>query len=245
MTLRKRLSMLSGVWKHKMPYRDPHTVGPALWALRHRDGSEFEVSVAALDISTPERKGLECLAISLYRQATGGSPTLNFGRMPLGYLRSSANNRRLVAAGKRFRGGPTSQTNTSHEPGVSPVGPFSHDPSHARWCSHQWSQWCIVNKSNSVLTINTRGVYRIRDRSNQALLYLGEGLVLSRLRSHLRKIDVPNHKQGVILKRARCLEIGFVEYPDHNKHHLLEYENDLIASHLQQVGTIPSAQFLG
>jgi hypothetical protein len=46
MTLGKRLAMLSGVYRPVMPYRDPHTAGPALWALRHATGCCFEVSVA-------------------------------------------------------------------------------------------------------------------------------------------------------------------------------------------------------
>jgi hypothetical protein len=33
MTLRKRPGMLRGVFGEIMPYRDPHTAGPALWAL--------------------------------------------------------------------------------------------------------------------------------------------------------------------------------------------------------------------
>jgi hypothetical protein len=33
MTLRRRVAMLAGVYGAEMPYRDPHTAGPALWAL--------------------------------------------------------------------------------------------------------------------------------------------------------------------------------------------------------------------
>src|SRR5688572_27321882 len=35
MTLKKRMGMLRGIYGEVMPYRDPHTAGPALWALRH------------------------------------------------------------------------------------------------------------------------------------------------------------------------------------------------------------------
>jgi hypothetical protein len=43
MSLRKRLGMLRrGVLGEQMPYRDPHTAGPVLWALREL-GGEFEV----------------------------------------------------------------------------------------------------------------------------------------------------------------------------------------------------------
>jgi hypothetical protein len=49
MTLRKRQAMLRDMYGEKMPYRDPHTVGPALWAIRHSTAAAFELSVAQLE----------------------------------------------------------------------------------------------------------------------------------------------------------------------------------------------------
>src|SRR4051812_37491759 len=57
MTLRKRLAMLAGVYGTEMPYNDPHTAGPALWALRLQTGEAFEVSVAPVEGPAPWRKG--------------------------------------------------------------------------------------------------------------------------------------------------------------------------------------------
>ena len=71
MNLRRRLAMLIGVYAEEMPYKDPHAAGPALWALRHQTGEEFEVSVVPVEGTTPWRKGLEALAIALYRQDHG------------------------------------------------------------------------------------------------------------------------------------------------------------------------------
>lgn len=67
MTLRRRLAMLSGVYSPNMPYRAPHTAGPALWALRASSCCEFEVSVINLLGADTWRKGMEALALSLYR----------------------------------------------------------------------------------------------------------------------------------------------------------------------------------
>ena len=53
MNLRKRLGMLRGDYSELMPYRNPHTAGPALWALYHQSGEEFEVSVVPVEGSTP------------------------------------------------------------------------------------------------------------------------------------------------------------------------------------------------
>lgn len=85
MNLRRRMAMLRGVYAEQMPYRDPHTAGSGLWALRQRGGGPLEVSFGPVDAPTPWRKGLEAVAIALHRQEHGRSPTLNFGRMPTGY----------------------------------------------------------------------------------------------------------------------------------------------------------------
>jgi hypothetical protein len=61
--LRKRLGMLRGVYDEVMPYRDPHTAGPALWALYHQTGKDFEVSIVPVEGSMRWRKGLQALAI--------------------------------------------------------------------------------------------------------------------------------------------------------------------------------------
>jgi hypothetical protein len=119
MTLKKRLGMLRGIYADEMPYRDPHTAGPGLWALRHATSCDFEVSVTTVEGSPSWRKGLECVAISVYREAYRRSPTIAFGRMPYGYRISTGNNARLVVAGKRFRGGRFDGTDESHLPGIA------------------------------------------------------------------------------------------------------------------------------
>jgi hypothetical protein len=58
-SLRGRLSQLAGVYAAQMPYRDPHTAGPALWALRDRDGCDFQTSVIETSGTAPQRKALE------------------------------------------------------------------------------------------------------------------------------------------------------------------------------------------
>jgi hypothetical protein len=89
-----------------MPYRDPHTAGRALWALYHQTGESFDASVVPVEGSTPWRKGLEALAIALYRQEHGRSPTVEYGRMPAGYRASSSYNRRCHETGNDFGGTP-------------------------------------------------------------------------------------------------------------------------------------------
>jgi len=242
MTLKKRMGMLTGVYKDVMPYRDPHTVGPALWALRDRDGVEFEVSVAVVEGSTPWRKGLEALAIALYRRERGASPTVNFGRMPAGYRMSSANNAKLVSTGRRFRGGPTSSREQSHVAGVAPAGGLEGSPCGPLWCGHRWSAWTplpgLLPPSTGV------GLYRIRYSGSEALLYVGEGKARGRLRAHLAKIERQGHPQGELLGRSP-LEASWVLEGGWLGHQRLELENDLIGAHVHLTGAVPEAQFLG
>src|SRR5581483_8113367 len=177
-------------------YTDPHTAAPALWALRQTAGVEYEVSVAQVAGTVQWRKGVEALAIALHRQEFGRSPTVNFGRMPAGFRKSSGNNRRLVLAGKRFRGGLCDTAEPHHAPGVPPAGPLTDDPQEARWGEHPWSAWQHLGPATALPPGSATGLYRIRDAAGPGLLYVGEGLVADRLVAHRRNAQAPGDPQG-------------------------------------------------
>jgi hypothetical protein len=149
--IRERLTMLKGVYRTEMPYRDPHTVGPALWAQRQLGGDDYEASACAVVGDVRWRRSLECVAVALYRQEHRRSPTFNFGRMPVGYRMSSPNNARLVAAGKRFRGGLADADDPSHRPSICPVGPLDADSYGDLWCGHEWSPWLALTAATGAL----------------------------------------------------------------------------------------------
>jgi hypothetical protein len=245
MGLRKRLAMQAGVYADEMPYTDPHTAAPALWALRKQTGLEYEVSVAPVKGTTPWRKGLEALALALHRQEFKKSPTVNFGRMPKGYRKSSGNNQRLVQAGKRFRGGECDTTDAHHELGLPPVGPLTGGPQDAGWCGHSWSRWQALSLDTSYPKPSAQGLYRIRDAAKPGLLYIGEGLVAARLVAHLRKARLSDHPQGKVFQSAERLECSWVLNEEWLSHQRLELECDLIGAHLVVMGTVPPAQFIG
>ena len=71
MNLRRRMAMLRAIYGEQMPYRDPHTAGPGLWALRQGSGEPLKVSFCPVDVPTPWRKGLEAVAIAIHRQDHG------------------------------------------------------------------------------------------------------------------------------------------------------------------------------
>src|SRR5262245_38440988 len=62
--LRDRLAMLKGVYRSEMPYRDPHTVGPALWAQRQVGGEDYEASTCPIPGDVRWRKAMEAVAIA-------------------------------------------------------------------------------------------------------------------------------------------------------------------------------------
>lgn len=245
MTLRKRLAMLCGVYAGDMPYRDPHTAAPALWALRHRDGCDFEVSVAPVAGTTQWRKGLEALAISLYREERKSSPCVNFGRMPAGYGMSSGNNTSLASSGKRFRGGLTRVAGACHVPGIKPAGPLIGDVQGPGWCGHCWSGWLQVSEAVRMLPLAAAGLYRLRGRGLPGLLYVGQGKFRGRLAAHLAKARFTAGAQGEIFAGVSSLECSWVVGDAWLPHQRLELENDLIAAHVLSTGTAPAAQFLG
>lgn len=89
-SLRERVSGVRRAFGREMPYRDPHTAAPALWAWLHSVPGALIASVCPIDGDTPRRKALEAIVIAEHRQQHGVSPRWNFGRMPAGFSISSA-----------------------------------------------------------------------------------------------------------------------------------------------------------
>lgn len=74
-----------------MPYRDPHTSSPCLWAIRYRDGPYLQISRTAPPQGTDsqQRKAIKTALIALHRLEHEQSPKANFGRTIPGYRQSS------------------------------------------------------------------------------------------------------------------------------------------------------------
>jgi hypothetical protein len=223
-----------------MPYRDPHTAAPALWALRDRDGCDFEVSVTEVPGSVPERKGLEAVAITLYRLGTGRSPSASFGRMPPGYRNSTGNNARLVASGRRTRGGPDPQAPLMADSAPA-AGQPGADPQSADWMTWPWSPW--IPASAACRLAAGVGLYRLRCEGIAGLVYVGQGRVEARIRAHLGKLARPGHRQASYF--SGDMEASWVALPGMPVLNLLAHENDLIAAHVLATAQAPIAQFLG
>lgn len=239
-SLRGRLSQLNVMYRAEMPYADPHTAAPALWAMRHRDGCDFEASVVEVSDTDQVRMALEVTAITLNRMEFGRSPVANFGRMPAGYRKSTGNNAQLAASGRRLRGGPDPQVPVAIK--SAPVsGELGTDPEAADWMDWAWSPWTPVSEADQMV-IGT-GLYRLRRNGTSGLVYVGQGAIAGRLRSHLAKAIRQGHPQAPWF--TGDLAASWVELPGMAMVNLLENENDLIASHVLAMGRAPRAQFLG
>ncbi len=234
--LRRRMGNLNGIYGDLMPYNAPHTAGPGFWAILQDEGCDFEVSVAEVEGGVAARKGLECLLVSEHRVEHSQSPTLNFGRMPNGWTKSSDNTARLVAAGRRHRG--HRDSSAIRVPDAPPPATLQDDPRAATWLQFRW-----LDLADSPPPGGTVGVYRAMRPDTEGLVYIGQGRIADRINNHLAKGNDPGHVQREFF--SGDLTWGWVSLPNVHRTQLLEVENDLIASHVLVHGHPPEAQFLG
>jgi len=94
--LRERVGDLRrGTMQELMPYNDPHTTAPSLWAWRHAEGIAFECSVASVTLADTKeearrlREGLEFYLLWQYRLEFGFSTRCNHGRFHPRYVKST------------------------------------------------------------------------------------------------------------------------------------------------------------
>jgi hypothetical protein len=236
-TLRERLGALRGVHGDVMPYSDPHTAGPALWAHRIDTGETFEVRVAVLDVDKADRMGREAFEITKRRIIDGCSPTYNFGRMPDGWIKSSGNSRKLVEAGRRFRGRRMTAKErlaAPSDPSVAPPTKLDGDVRASDWLGLKWKE-----SATSPPGLDDVGIYRISSEREGPLDYVGQGRIRSRWNSH-----VTGWFSDIAAEREDPSTWDWVGL-DLSSHQLLEVENDLISGHMVRYARPPRMQFAG
>jgi len=237
-SLRGRLGSLRGVYGDEMPYNDPHTVGPALWAHRIDTGETFEASVAVLEVDNADRMGREALEVTKQRIIDGCSPAYNFGRMPHGWIKSTGNNRRLVEAGKRSRGRRMTDEElaaVAPDPSVPPPDRLEGDVRAADWMGLEWREADRSPPGRSDV-----GVYRIASTRHGPLDYLGQGLIAARGSAHAKSWLTDIAAEGSAGRPDRMWD--WVQL-DLGARQLLEVENDLIAGHVHVFTRPPRVQF--
>ncbi len=224
-SVRRRLqSLRANVGRSEMPFNDPHTAAPGLWAWAHAVGHTYECSGAPAALSTGDRRGLECLLLWKHRLATGSSTLCNHGRIHGHYLKS-----RNRSSG--FRGSLRSETGglliqSRCHPALAAIGA----PTELDWMGLAWSPWARLDSSLD----NAAAVYRIRSTSTDEVIYIGQTLKLNQRRTaHARTFA----DAGPFLISHSLLA------PDFSPAEMLEIENDLIGAFYESMGRSPRRQF--
>lgn len=163
-----------------MPWNDPHTVAPSLWAWRDAEGFEYECSAAPLDASMNGRQGMESLLLYRYRQQHGESPLCNFGRFHPRYRRST--NRRENQRGGRLEAG--QKDNPAGGPDYPPLC-AAGKPGDPDWMGLSWSGFDTLVPEKTRTAPAGPGLYLLSDPGSQEIVYIGQsGNCAKRLLDH-------------------------------------------------------------
>lgn len=227
--LRERLNELRhNTLKETMPFNDPHTAAPSLWAWKDAEGFSYECSAAILSDNTLQRLGWECYLLWKYRLEYGSSTLCNFGRFHPKYKKSSDRSRGLVG-GKLT----DEQTNPAGEKSYPPLLPKG-SPVDEHWMGLSWSEKISLTKDSFLKIPHTPGIYILFDKNTDELIYIGESSNISRrIQDHMRKAW-----------DGRTLQFAFNVQPDTIlPHNLKELENDLVGWFFSENKKIPPYQF--
>jgi len=228
--IKSRLMELArGIEASEMPFRDPHTAAPCLWAINQEYG-DIEVSCAVSNLNSPDRKALERYLIWEYRLETGSSPTANFGRVIKGWRMSSY--RKDGMRGKRLLIG----ENEAHSDlGLPPTTPNNiEDVLGQNWVGQNWTDSIHLQKLPIIDNApSSAGLYRIWKQNADILWYIGESKNL--------KTRLLNHAQN---HRNLGLLCSYTPRPELDSlHKRQEAESDLIGAHFKVCGCAPEAQY--
>ncbi len=198
------------------PWNDPHTAAPLLWAYRHEDRMEFELSVAVAELSDQLRQCYEDVLLYLHRQEFGHSTLCNHGRRHPWWSRAS--NRKDARPAQRL-------LRRVEYPSL-PFASGDRDPLSDHWLGLSWTPFAAL----PVKAPNVAGVYRLV--KDGKLLYVGESRSLrSRLATHATAL------------RFLESQVSYHCMSDALAHHLKEREVDLIGSCLVHTNRPPLLQY--
>src|SRR5262249_51826566 len=107
----------------------------------------------------------------------------------------------------------------------------------------RWSDWLPLTEYRSAVGL---GLYRLRGRGNDGLVYIGEGTIRHGLAVHLRKSGSSPELSAQAAAFAEAGDLDFASVAgDWEPPHRLELATDLIAAHILELGRPPAAQFIG
>ena len=219
---RRTASLARHLDNEAMPYNDPHTAAPNLWAWRKEKGWSYEVSVTKTDHSRQTREAYECYLLWQYRLESGQSILCNHGRFHKDYIKSGP--RSSNVRGRKLR--ENEDRNPSGGQSISPL--HSHNKAISQsWMGLEWSP--IKSLTNRDNVPNSSGLYKIINEKN--VVYIGETeFLFNRLGSHNRRFQEHTYSYSP-------LDPIILSYQRH------ELENDLIGNYYQIFKKAPDRQF--
>lgn len=234
-SVRKRMSRELAVYvkSEEMPFNDPHTAAPSLWAWRDAEGWEFECSVAVLefpglskDDDKQMRESFESYLLWEYRREQGESTNCNFGRFHKNYVKSS--NRSKGFRGKRL---PDGELNLAGGSSL-PVLQTENNPTDSNWMGISWSEPLSLVQSSLGNLLDVPGWYKIM--VDNEVVYIGQSSsVKKRTAQHIKK-----DWQGFAK-----ISVVYAEDKEIQAYQLHEIENDLIGGYVFKMKRPPKFQF--
>ncbi|TNE46101.1 MAG: hypothetical protein EP343_25375 [Deltaproteobacteria bacterium] len=177
--LRERLNDLRrNLYGSVMPYNDPHTAAPNLWAWYQEEQYHFECSVLAVEKEKADREAFEDFLLWQHRLHTECSTLCNYGHFHPLYVKSKGRK-------TGFRGGKTTiETVRTTLPALQSQG----EPDDHSWMGLSWSQEFSLDPVDVSSIPKQSGIYRIIDRVNDEVIYIGESHSLqNRYKEHIKK----------------------------------------------------------
>jgi hypothetical protein len=215
--------------RERMPWNDPHTIAPSLWAWADAEGYEYEVSAAPLDASTAGRKGMENFLLYRYRQEKKESPLGNFGRFHPRY-RKSTNHKDNLRGGKLVKG---QKDNPAGFPSMQPL-PCAGKAGDPDWMGLEWVLPKPLTGENIRDVAPGAGLYLLSDASSIEVIYIGQTADLGKRLLDLSKKDWD----------GRTLQFSYqVIGQKVLVHNLRELECDLLGNFYEQNKKAPEYQF--
>jgi hypothetical protein len=212
-----------------MPWSEPMTEAPSLWAWQNAEGYSYECSATPLDASLWGRRGMMSYLLYQYRQEHGESTLCNFGRFHPRYRRST--NRK-----ENKRGGKLEENhldNPAGGPSIKPL-PAMGTPGERYWMGIGWIGKLPLDGESVSLVPPGAGLYLLFERDTHNLVYIGQSAdCAQRLRSHAMQL----------LDEKDMLFSYFIEKKPLLPHNLKEQENDLVGNYFDIYRKAPRYQF--
>jgi hypothetical protein len=236
-----------------MPWSDPHTEAPALWAWWIEWASAapravlpdhsveveglpegagpvmLECSAAPLDASVSGRKGMAGFLLYRYRQERRESPLCNFGRFHPRYRRSTIRKEGL-------RGGKLAEEHKDNPAGWPSIAPLktAGKPGDSDWMELEWTAREPLAAENTRKVPAGAGLYLLADAGSQEIVFIGQSAdIAKRLLDHSRKTwDEKSLRFSYQILGQSILP-----------HNLRELENDLIGNYFEHFRKAPEYQY--